>query len=90
MKPKVFITGADGFIGSHLVERLVRDGYPGRALCLYNSFNDIGWLKDVDPSVLCQVEIILGDIRDSQYILKALKDCNIVFHLAWMMYWILT
>jgi NAD dependent epimerase/dehydratase len=82
MKNKILVTGADGFIGSHLVERLTRDGHLVKAFCLYNSFNDIGWLKDLDRKVLDNVEIVLGDIRDFGSIKSAIKGSEIVFHLA--------
>lgn len=76
----VLITGADGFIGSHLTELLVREGYRVRALSQYNSFNHWGWLEDVD----CRrdIEVVSGDVRDANYCRKITKDIDIVFHLA--------
>tara|TARA_B100000674_G_scaffold398752_1_gene343880 strand:+ start:1461 stop:2441 length:981 start_codon:yes stop_codon:yes gene_type:complete len=77
---KVLVTGADGFIGSHLTEALFEDGYQVRALSQYNSFNSWGWLEDT----LCkeQIEIISGDIRDPFFCDEILSDIDIVFHLA--------
>ncbi len=76
----VLVTGADGFIGSHLTELLVREGYEVKALSQYNSFNHWGWLEDVD--CLDQIEVLNGDIRDSHYCKHITKDVNTVFHLA--------
>ncbi len=77
---KALVTGADGFIGSHLTELLVREGYSVSALSQYNSFNDWGWLEEVE----CRegIEIISGDIRDSHFCRKITKDIDVVFHLA--------
>ena len=74
------VTGADGFIGSHLTEMLVREGYRVRALSQYNSFNSWGWLEDVD----CRrdIEVVCGDIRDPHYCQHITKGVDIVFHLA--------
>ena len=77
---KVLITGADGFIGSHLTELLVREGYEVKALSQYNSFNNWGWLEDVDCRD--QVEVLNGDIRDPHYCKHITKNVDIVFHLA--------
>jgi len=79
---KVFVTGADGFIGSHLVELLVRSGAEVRALVYYNSWNAIGWLADVPADVLRQVEIVTGDVRDAERIKGAIAGRSHVFHLA--------
>tara|TARA_B100001093_G_scaffold519505_1_gene608848 strand:- start:3983 stop:4990 length:1008 start_codon:yes stop_codon:yes gene_type:complete len=79
---KVLVTGADGFIGSHLVEALVREGYDVRAFVMYNSMNSWGWLDSVDPSTLEEVEVIAGDIRDHSSIKAAVSDCDAVMHLA--------
>jgi NAD dependent epimerase/dehydratase len=78
----VLVTGADGFIGSHLVERLVARGAKVRALVYYNSWNQKGWLADADPRLLREAELLLGDIRDSEQIRSAAKDCSYVFHLS--------
>lgn len=77
---KVLITGADGFIGSHLTEKLYKEGAQIKALSQYNSFNNWGWLEDVD----CKddIEILCGDVRDPNYIKHISKDVDIIFHLA--------
>ena len=77
---KVLVTGADGFIGSHLVEMLVENGYQVKALSQYNSFNNWGWIDDI----VCKnkIEILTGDIRDSHFCRHATKKIDIVFHLA--------
>jgi len=79
---KILVTGADGFIGSHLTEQLVRDGHDVRAFTLYNSFNSWGWLDYCDPDVVGQFEVFSGDIRDPHGVRKALEDRETVFHLA--------
>lgn len=76
----VLVTGADGFIGSHLVELLVKEGYQVRALALYNSFNDWGWLETIP--CLDKVKVVTGDIRDPFFCKEITKDIDIVFHLA--------
>ncbi|MDX2346794.1 MAG: NAD-dependent 4,6-dehydratase LegB [Legionella sp.] len=80
MHEKILITGADGFIGSHLTELLVHEGYQVRALSQYNSFNHWGWLEDIG----CQneVEIVTGDIRDPHFCKKLTKDIHTIYHLA--------
>jgi NAD dependent epimerase/dehydratase len=77
---KVLVTGADGFIGSHLVEMLVANGYSVRALAQYNSFNNWGWLDEVDS--INEIEIISGDIRDSHFCKKITKNIDLIYHLA--------
>ncbi len=79
---KTLVTGADGFIGSHLIEELVIDGHNVKAFCYYNSFNHTGWLENLDKSILSQIEIIFGDVRDFWSIKNALKNCDNVFNLA--------
>ena len=79
---RVFVTGADGFIGSHLVEQLVASGARVRALVYYNSWNDTGWLRDVAPEVLAHVELFPGDVRDAERIREGVKGCEYVFHLS--------
>lgn len=79
---KVLVTGADGFIGSHLVEELAKIGADVRALVLYNSFERWGNLEYVSPSVLNDIEIIMGDITDIKCVAEAVKSEDIVFHLA--------
>ena len=77
---RVLVTGADGFIGSHLVEMLVAKNYEVKALSQYNSFNSWGWLEDINCK--SEIEIISGDIRDSYFCKKITKNIDIVFHLA--------
>ncbi|MBO6788907.1 MAG: SDR family NAD(P)-dependent oxidoreductase [Dinoroseobacter sp.] len=79
---KVLVTGADGFIGSHLVETLVDDGFDVRAFSFYNSFNSWGWLDRIDPNIADKFEVITGDIRDPDAVDSAVKGCDIVLHLA--------
>ena len=76
----VLITGADGFIGSHLVELLFSKGCEVKALSQYNSFNNWGWLENVDCKN--KIEILSGDIRDSHYCIEIVKNVDIIFHLA--------
>ena len=76
----VLITGADGFIGSHLTELLVRSGASVKALSYYNSFNSWGWLEDLD--CLEAIEVVSGDVRDPHFCKRMTKDVDIVFHLA--------
>ncbi len=78
----VLVTGADGFIGSHLVEALLEAGYRVRAFCLYNSFNTWGWLDSFDASQLEKIEIFMGDVRDSNGVRTAMQGCQVVYHLA--------
>ena len=78
----VLVTGADGFIGSHLTETLVRRGFKVRAFVNYNSFNSWGWLDQCADDVKGQFEVVLGDIRDPHGVHFAVKDCDAVLHLA--------
>lgn len=82
MNKKILITGADGFIGSHLTEALVLAGYEVRAFVLYNSFNSWGWLDHCRPEVKGKFEVFMGDIRDPYGVRNAMRDCDIVIHLA--------
>ena len=82
MGAKVLITGADGFIGSHLTELLVEKGYEVRAFAFYNSFNTWGWLDTLPASIMDHVEVFTGDIRDPNGVREAVKGCAAVFHLA--------
>jgi NAD dependent epimerase/dehydratase len=79
---KVLVTGADGFIGSHLVEALLNESCAVRAFVYYNSFNSWGWLDTLPGEVQKKIEIFTGDIRDSNCVRKAVEGCDIVFHLA--------
>jgi NAD dependent epimerase/dehydratase len=79
---KVLVTGADGFIGSHLVESLLLEGCKIKAFVYYNSFNSWGWLDTLSDVQLQQIEIFAGDIRDPNGVRTAMKDVDIVFHLA--------
>jgi NAD dependent epimerase/dehydratase len=79
---KILVTGADGFIGSHLVERLVREGHEVRALVLYNSFNSWGWLDSCDSDVRGKFEVVSGDIRDPHSVAKFVKGVDSIMHLA--------
>lgn len=79
---KVLVTGADGFIGSHLVEALLRRGYDVRAFVLYNSFNTWGWLDQCADDVRGNFEVFAGDIRDPYGVKEALQGCDAVLHLA--------
>ena len=79
---KVLVTGADGFIGSHLTETLVRQGYRVRAFVLYNSLGSWGWLEHCAPDVKGKFEVFPGDIRDPHGVKEAMKGCDAVLHLA--------
>jgi NAD dependent epimerase/dehydratase len=81
-KSKVLITGADGFIGSHLTEALVRNGYEVKAFVQYNSFNSWGWLDECAADVRGMFEIFSGDIRDPHGVKEAVKGCDAIMHLA--------
>ncbi|MEY4466662.1 MAG: hypothetical protein RIR21_455 [Pseudomonadota bacterium] len=82
MQTKILVTGADGFIGSHLTEALVRQGYNVRAFTLYNSFNFWGWLDHCSEDVKGKFEVFSGDIRDPYGVKEAMKGCDAVLHLA--------
>ncbi len=79
---QVLVTGAGGFIASHLVERLVNDGARVRAFIRYNSRNDVGMLKSISPSVFSQLEIVRGDLRDVEAVRSAAHDVDTIFHLG--------
>ena len=81
-KSTILITGADGFIGSHLTEELVRQGHKVRAMALYNSFGSWGWLDHCAPEVKGRFEVFSGDIRDPYGVKTAMKGCDAVLHLA--------
>ena len=79
---KVLVTGADGFIGSHLTETLVREGYDVTAFIYYNSFGSKGWLDQTDNEIKKQINFFAGDIRDPNGVRQAAKDVNFILHLA--------
>lgn len=79
---KVLVTGADGFIGSHLTENLLEKGYEVKAFTLYNSFNTWGWLDSLAKEKLDQIEIFCGDVRDPNGVREAMRGVDMVFHLA--------
>ena len=82
MKKKILVTGGGGFIGSHLVEALVKKGYKVKALVEYNPDNTWGWIDSFDPIIKKNVEVISGDIRDQNLVIKLVKNVDIIFHLA--------
>lgn len=82
MFERILVTGADGFIGSHLTETLVRQGHRVRAFVLYNSFNSWGWLDTLPPEIRCDLDVFAGDIRDPHGVKEAMKGCDAVLHLA--------
>src|SRR5271156_5452577 len=82
MTDQVAVTGAEGFIGSHLVEALVGRGHRVRAMVLYNSFGSWGWLDSLSPEVLDNVEVMLGDVRDPASTRDLVDGASVVYHLA--------
>lgn len=82
MVKKVLVTGADGFIGSHLTEMLLEEGYDVKAFTFYNSFNNWGWLDTLPKHKLSEINIFSGDIRDSNGVREAMRGVDMVFHLA--------
>ncbi|MEQ0562345.1 GDP-mannose 4,6-dehydratase [Amycolatopsis sp. NEAU-NG30] len=76
------VTGAEGFIGSHLVEALVRRGHRVRAMVLYNMYSSQGWLDTVDPGIREQVDVVFGDVRDPASVLRLVEGAEVVYHLA--------
>jgi NDP-hexose 4,6-dehydratase len=78
----VAVTGAEGFIGSHLVEALVERGDRVRAMVQYNSFSSYGWLETLAPSYLEHIDIVMGDVRDRDSVLRLMKGADVVYHLA--------
>jgi NAD dependent epimerase/dehydratase len=82
MSDLVAVTGAEGFIGSHLVEALVQRGHRVKAMVLYNSFGSWGWLDSLDAEVLDQVEVVLGDVRDGACARELVEGASVVYHLA--------
>jgi dTDP-glucose 4,6-dehydratase len=79
---RVFLTGSEGFIGSHLTEALVKQGFEVTALAQYNSFNNHGWLSDLSDAVLSNVNIVMGDVRDSNQMRSLIKEADYILHLA--------
>jgi NAD dependent epimerase/dehydratase len=79
---RVLVTGADGFIGSHLVEALLDAGANVRAFVYYNSFGSWGWIDTLPDTKKAALDIVAGDIRDSHHVSNAMEDCEVVFHLA--------
>lgn len=79
---KNLVTGADGFIGSHLVEKLVKEGHKVKAFAYYNSFNSWGWLDTLPKEIMNEVEVFTGDIRDPNGVREAIKGVDQIFHLA--------
>lgn len=79
---KILVTGADGFIGSHLVETLLDEGYEVKAFVLYNSFNTWGWLDTFPKEKLDRIEIFAGDVRDANAVRQAAAGVDAIFHLA--------
>lgn len=82
MIKRVLVTGADGFIGSHLVEELIKEGYEVRAFVFYNSFNTWGWLDSFSEDILKKIDVFAGDVRDPNAVRTAMKDMDAVLHLA--------
>lgn len=82
LNKKILVTGADGFIGSHLTEELVRQGVDVRAFVLYNAFNSWGWLDHSSKEITKDIDVFAGDVRDPHGVREAMKGCDIVFHLA--------
>lgn len=82
MAKKILVTGADGFIGSHLVEALVEQGHDVRAFVFYNSFGSWGWLDSVDSQLRNSLDVFAGDVRDPHGVKTAMQGCDVVFHLA--------
>ena len=79
---KILVTGSDGFIGSHLVEKLVQLGYKVKAFVYYNSFNSWGWIDSFDEEIKNNIEVFTGDVRDPNGVYEAMKNIDVVFHLA--------
>ena len=82
MKDRVAVTGSEGFIGSHLVEALVRRGYRVRAMVLYNMFSSRGWLDTLDAEIMDQVDVVFGDVRDPASVRQLVEGAEVVYHLA--------
>jgi len=79
---KILLTGADGFIGSHLTEKLVKDGFDVRAMAIYNSLGSWGWLDTLDRKTINSIEVVQSDIRDRNGVREAAKGCDVILNLA--------
>ena len=79
---KIFVTGSEGFIGSHLTEYLLKKGYKVTSLVLYNSFGNNGWLNDVDNKLKKKLSIIYGDVRDKNFLINSSKSHDAIIHLG--------
>ena len=82
MRKKILVTGSEGFIGSHLVEKLIKQKYNVVCLCLYNSFNSWGWLDDLRSKKHNNCQFVMGDVRDFNLIDSIVSECDLIFHLA--------
>ena len=82
MAERVLVTGADGFIGSHLTEMLLERGYDVRAFVLYNSFGTWGWLDSLPKEKRDALDVVMGDVRDPSFVRRAMEGVDCVFHLA--------
>ncbi|HEY2689618.1 MAG TPA: GDP-mannose 4,6-dehydratase [Streptosporangiaceae bacterium] len=82
MTDTVAVTGAEGFIGSHLVEALVRRGHRVRGMVLYNMFSSTGWLDTLDPEIIDQVDVVFGDVRDPATVRDLVEGASVIYHLA--------
>lgn len=82
MTDTVAVTGAEGFIGSHLVEALVRRGHRVRGMVLYNMFSSTGWLDTLDPEIIDQVDVVFGDVRDPATVRELVDGASVIYHLA--------
>src|SRR5262249_36528956 len=82
MTDTVAVTGAEGFIGSHLVEALVRRGHRVRGMVLYNMFSSTGWLDTLDPEITDQVDVVFGDVRDPATVRELVDGASVIYHLA--------
>ena len=82
MAQTVMVTGADGFIGSHLTEELVKKGEKVKAFCYYDSFGKWGWLDTLPQDIKNEIEVFMGDIRDPNGVRTAMKGQDVVYHLA--------
>ena len=82
MNASIFVTGADGFIGSQLVCNLVNRGFAVKALSQYNSFGHLGWLGSLPKEIMTEVEVVSGDVRDKELMFSCVTGCDVIFHLA--------